>query len=207
MDKLIQKINKLRNSELKKKIDKRLSEFRLMNKKGDREWFSELCFCLLTANTSAEMGLRVQKHLGYEGFTTHKTQEELADRLKNAKSRFYNTRACYIHLANEHKDIKKKLLEQKDKRQWLVDNIKGLSYKEASHFLRNIGFFEYAIIDKHILRLMHENRMIKEIPKSMNKKYYFEYEKILGKLADKVKMQQGELDPYLWYMKTGKVLK
>ena len=38
--------------------------------------------------------------------------------------------------------------------------IKGLGYKEASHFLRNIGFPGYAILDKHILNSLREMGVI-----------------------------------------------
>ena len=34
----------------------------------------------------------------------------------------------------------------------LNKDIKGLGFKEASHFLRNVGFRGYAILDKHILQ-------------------------------------------------------
>jgi N-glycosylase/DNA lyase len=207
MNILIHKVNELKKSETGIKVAERIKSFKEINKKGNKEWFSELCFCLLTANTSAEMGIRVQNQLGYKGFTDYKTEKELVDRLRKAKSRFYNRRGYFIHLANRYKNIKDILMKQDDKRKWLAENIKGLGYKEASHFLRNVGFLDFAIIDKHILRLLHENNLIKEKPDCVNKKCYIEYENILDELAKKVNLQQGELDLYLWYLKTGKVLK
>lgn len=207
MNKLIENINKLKRSDIKDKIEKRLEEFQKLNKKSSKEWFSELCFCLLTANTSAEMGIRVQNQLGYKGFTDYKDEKELVNRLKKARSRFYNRRAHFIHLANKHKSIKTILKKQKDMREWLVENIKGLSYKEASHFLRNVGYFDYAILDKHILKTLHENILIPQIPSSMNKNNYLLFEQILGRLSKRMSMSQGELDLYLWYLKTGKVQK
>jgi N-glycosylase/DNA lyase len=206
MNRLIEQVNELRTHGIRKEIDSRVKKFKIMNKKGNKEWFSELCFCLLTANTSAEMGIRVQKQLGNGGFVCS-SEKEMVERLKKAKSRFYNRRGNFIFEANKHKKIKTILKKQEDKREWLVKNIKGLSYKEASHFLRNVGFFDYAIIDKHILRLLHENKMISSVPECMNKNCYLNYENKLQKLADKLNLTQGELDLYLWYMKTGKVLK
>jgi len=41
----------------------------------------------------------------------------------------------------------------------------------------------------------------------MSKKKYLEIEKQLEKIAGEVNMNLAELDFYLWYMKTGKVLK
>ncbi len=207
MNQLIANINQLKKSDIKIQIDKKLEEFQKLKKRSNKEWFSELCFCLLTANTSAEMGIRVQKQLGYKGFTEYKDEAELIQRLKNVKSRFYNRRGHFIHEANKHKDIKSILKKQKDMREWLVENIKGLSYKESSHFLRNIGFFDYAILDKHILRTLEENKLIPKIPDSMNKKNYLLFEKILARLSKRLNLSQGELDLYLWYLKTGKILK
>ena len=45
-----------------------------------------------------------------------------------------------------------------ERRDWLAQDprIKGLGYKEASHFLRNIGFKGYGILDKHIVRSLFE---------------------------------------------------
>jgi N-glycosylase/DNA lyase len=204
---LTEKVEELKNSETGTQIKERIEFFKKLNRKGNKEWFSELCFCLLTANTSAEMGINVQKKLGYKGFTEFNNEKELIERLKKAKSRFYNRRGHFICLANKYKNIKDILLTEKDKRKWLVDNIKGLGYKEASHFLRNVGFFDYAILDKHILRLLHENKLIKKIPSCPDMKCYLDYEAKLGKIARKTKLSQGELDLYLWYMKTGKVMK
>ena len=104
--KLIKTLEELRNSEIKHLVEERIKEFEKVNKKSNKEWFSELCFCLLTANTSAELGLRIQKELGYKGFTEFKTEEKLAERLKNVKYRFYNRRAHFIALANNFKNIK-----------------------------------------------------------------------------------------------------
>ena len=102
----------------------------------------------------------------------------------------------------------KKFKNSNDARQWLVDNIKGIGWKEASHFLRNIGYLDLAIIDRHILSNMQEHGLIKaNEKKGLTKKRYLIYEKILQQIAEEVEMLPGELDLYLWYRKTGKVLK
>jgi N-glycosylase/DNA lyase len=111
--------------------------------------------------------------------------------------------------ARKHLDIKDRItkLEEFQAREWLVKNIKGLGYKEASHFLRNVGYKNLAILDRHIVNLMLEHGYIEEKPKSLNRKIYTELENIFKKIADKLKMSMAELDMYMWYMKTGKVLK
>ena len=50
------------------------------------------------------------------------------------------------------------------------------------------------------------NKIIKK-PKKLDKKVYLEIEKKLKEIAKKTKTNLAELDLYLWYMETGKVLK
>jgi N-glycosylase/DNA lyase len=92
-------------------------------------------------------------------------------------------------------------------RAWLVENVKGLGWKEASHFLRNVGYFDVAIIDRHILSNLREHGVIPDDKKGLTKRRYLEYEGILRRMADDLGMSLGELDLFLWYRKTGKVLK
>ncbi|MBW3021610.1 N-glycosylase, partial [Candidatus Woesearchaeota archaeon] len=92
-------------------------------------------------------------------------------------------------------------------RELLVTNIKGLGYKAASHFLRNVGYKNLAIVDRHIVNILVENKIIKQKPKTITKKLYFDIETKLDKISKQINMSQAELDLYLWYMKTGKVLK
>ena len=77
-------------------------------------------------------------------------------------------------------------LQREERRAWLVDNIKGLGYKEASHFLRNIGFDDYAIIDSHILDLLERYNLIKQ-PKTLTRKKYTENRKHLTNTCNKNK--------------------
>ena len=64
----------------------------------------------------------------------------------------------------------------------MIKNIKGLGYKESSHFLRNIGFDDYAIIDFHIVDILVKHNLI-ERPKSLTKRKYLEIEDTLRDLA------------------------
>jgi N-glycosylase/DNA lyase len=54
---------------------------------------------------------------------------------------------------------------------------------------------------------MIELNIISEAPKSISKKRYLEYEMILERAAKKLGMPLGKMDLYLWYRKTGEVLK
>ena len=70
-----------------------------------------------------------------------------------------------------------------------------------------MGYTDYAIVDRHILNVLLDNKVIKEKPLSLNKKVYLEIEGKLALIGKKLKMNQAKLDLYLWYIKTGKVLK
>jgi len=197
---LINEIKNLERSEIKEVVEKRLNEFKELGK----NWFSELCFCILTANSKAETALKVQKELGYYGFSSM-PRKEIAECIKRNKHRFHNNKAKYIVEARKFKNIQEIVLREKEAREWLVENVKGLGYKEASHFLRNVGYENYAILDRHILNLMKENGMINDV--KLGKKNYLEIEKKFLELAKKTGMSAAKLDLYMWFMRTGKVLK
>ena len=205
---IINQIYELQNSEISKVVEKRLGEFEELGKKGNDEWFSEMCFCLLTANSRARTAIEIQKQLGVKGFK-EAGEETISDIIKINKHRFHNNKAKYIVCSRANKDIKDKLarMSEVESREWLVKNIKGLGYKEASHFLRNVGKKNLAILDRHILNLMTENKIIKEKPKSLTKNNYLEIEEKFNNLAEKLEMSSAELDLYMWYMMTGEVLK
>jgi len=89
-----------------------------------------------------------------------------------------------------------------------VENIKGFGWKEASHYLRNIGYFDLAIIDRHIINNLLEHKILDLDPKKgLTKKRYLLVEKILELVSEELGILPGELDLYMWYRKTGKVLK
>jgi len=144
-----------------------------------------------------------------DGFLTL-DELELAKKLKQLGYRFPNVRARYIIEARQKiKELDELLKTEKDAkkiRAWLVKNIKGLGLKESSHFLRNIGFFDVAIIDFHIIDLLVRIGLIHK-PKSLTKAKYLEIEALLRELSEKVSLTLGELDLFLWYLETGKVLK
>jgi N-glycosylase/DNA lyase len=202
MKKLVDAVSELQKKEIKKKIDVRMKEF---DSVGDV--FSELCFCILTANFNAEKSINIQKNVR-KGFH-NMPEERLAKFLKNHGHRYPNARANYIVHSRKCKESLEDVLNYRDEnkiREWLVKNVKGLGYKEASHFMRNIGFRNVAIIDFHIIDLLVKYKII-ERPKTITKKRYLEIEQVLARLAAKLHISLAELDLYLWYMETGKILK
>jgi N-glycosylase/DNA lyase len=197
---LAKKVLEFKKSDKYPEVRKRLKEFNFESKEH-HEWFSELCFCLLTANASAEAGIRVQKAIGKGFLSLH--PDKLSKRLKELKYRFPNVRAKYIHEARKCHKIKDMIkgMPSEQAREFLVENVKGLGMKEASHFLRNTGRTDVAIIDRHIMRVLGHP------VKSINKRNYLDMEDRLLRLAKLTKTNQAELDLILWSIQTGKVLK
>jgi len=211
MNKLIERVKGI-DERTKDIVELRLNEFRDFKNKKNDEWFSELCFCLLTANSRASSAIAIQKELGFSGFSSAE-HEKIVETIKRNKHRFHNNKAKYIVEARKHVQIKDFIQELVDERgvlearEWLVDNVKGLGYKEASHFLRNVGFDGVAILDRHIINLMIEHELLKEKPKSLNRINYLLIEQELNKFAEHMGMTPAELDLSMWYLKTGNVLK
>ncbi len=205
---LVREVNRLKEGEVSKLIANRMREFEELGGRSNEEIFKELAFCLLTANYSAEGGIKIQKAIG-DGFITL-PKEELERRLRELGHRFPRARAEYIvearRLLPTLKDILRSFDDEKKLREWLARNVKGLGYKEASHFLRNIGYKNVAIIDYHIVDVLVRFGVI-EKPRTLTKRKYLEIESILERIARETGLTLGELDLYLWYMETGKVLK
>ena len=198
----------LRSSEALNLLESRLADFREFRSASAEVLFSELCFCILTANTSAEMGLRTQNGIGIDGFL-HLTRDQLSKRLKDLKYRFYNVRSRFIVDARNVIEVLPEIVNSEDpikSREFLIDNVPGISYKEASHFLRNVGVFDLAILDKHILRMMRDIDPAMDLKVTPHRKY-LEKEQIFMEYSRSAGMEPGALDLYLWFMATGKVIK
>jgi len=181
---LAKEVEKLKKSKTSKLIKKRINEFEKMQRVSNEKLFSELCFCLLTANFNAEKAIKIQKEIG-KGFL-NLSEKQLSSKLKQLGHRFPNARAKYIVKARKVKSKLKQVLSSfengKQAREYFVREIKGLGFKEASHFLRNIGFDDVAIIDFHIIDVLSKHGLIKK-PKTLNKKKYLEIEEVLEKLS------------------------
>lgn len=128
--------------------------------------FREAVYCFLTPATKAESAYATHKVLFMDGFFFRASQEEIAACLR-AKPyiRFHNQKAQRLLFWREYgKKIITDMLaiaEESDKREFLVENVYGMSYKEASHFLRNIGMGRsLAILDRHIINFMKESAML-----------------------------------------------
>jgi len=204
-------IQKLRNIEEQAKdlVEEKINEFKNLGLNGtELDLFSELCFCVLTANFSARGGIKAQNNIGKIKFA-NLSLEELYNELLKVGHRFAWTRSKYIvenrSLIGKLKDILK--LPTFEGRKILVKSAKGIGWKEASHFLRNTGKMNVAILDKNILRILYHEGIIKEIPKNWTEKKYLYIENIFFDLSNEFGKTPGETDLYIWYLIKGKVEK
>jgi N-glycosylase/DNA lyase len=185
-----------------------------VDKTDNERIFEELVFCLLTANTSAVIGMKAVDSV--RDILIDGNLKEIQDKLKKAGYRFPNKRAEYIVEAREKfkqdynfdfKKIIESYSDTKELREFFVNNVKGLGYKEESHFLRNIGIFGLAILDKHILRSLKEFGVIDEVPKNLNRNRYLEIEQKFIEFSNNLNINMDELDLLLWSMKNGQIMK
>ena len=195
-------------SDFSRAVENRRQDFIRAGKSSPEIIYGELCFCILTANTSAEMGIRTQEIIGLEGFLNF-DEVTMRKKLKEARYRFYNVRSKFLVQSRWIVDELPHIIAMKDRigaRDYLVNNLKGIGYKEASHFLRNVGVFDFSILDKHILNMIR-----KEYPERKflvgSRKNYLETEKTILEFADSISLEPGILDLYLWKIATGKLLK
>jgi len=201
----------------KKDILSRLEEFRKVWSSGDEEEiFYELAFCLLTPQSKAKSCWAAISSMREEDILLHGTTDEIRQTLHHCV-RFHNKKAQYLadakklFLSDGRVFIKPVIENFSDVyacREWLVKNIRGLGYKEASHFLRNIGLGDnIAILDRHILRNLRRFGVIKEIPDSLGISKYLRIEQDLIAFSKQIRIPPAHLDLLLWYKETGEIFK
>lgn len=176
-------------------IKQRLEDFKKV--KGD-DIFYELCFCILTPQSNAKKCDKAVQLLKNSNF---KNKNINPVEFLRTNTRFHNNKAKYLL------EMKKQYPDIELNREYLVKNIKGLGLKEASHFLRNIGKTDLAILDRHILKNLKKHNAIKEIPKTLTKNKYLEIEQQFKDFAKKAKIPIDHLDLLFWSTETGEVFK
>jgi N-glycosylase/DNA lyase len=191
-----------------KEISARLADFAAV---PPSEYFLELAYCLLTPQSSAVNAgkavdiLREGRFLD-EGF-------DPAPVLGNKEHyiRFHRTKAARLLEARDRfASIAARLAvggPSPEMREWLVENVTGLGWKEASHFLRNIGHRELAILDRHILKNLVAAGALRAVPKALTRKRYLAIEKNFAAYARKAGIPMDELDLLFWSLETGQILK
>ncbi|PYS92801.1 MAG: hypothetical protein DMF64_08070 [Acidobacteria bacterium] len=200
----------------RKEIRARLAQFESVWHGGsDERLWEELVFCIFTAGASARMGLRSIEAV--RPLLADGAHEELAAVLTGVH-RYPRSRSGYIVATRDYlrADCNLRLRARLNsfadplaRRDWLArtSGIKGLGYKESSHFLRNVGLRGYAILDKHILRSLFELGIIASPDPPTTRARYLATEDLLRRFARTARIAFDELDLVLWSMKTGEILK
>ncbi|HMD14927.1 MAG TPA: DNA lyase, partial [Bacteroidota bacterium] len=154
-------------------IRKRLEDFQKIPKE---EYFYELVYCLLTPQSSAVNAGKAVGLLKERNFFETEIDPESLLHQKDFYVRFHKTKARHLtamklqfsliarHLSNGS--------SSRELREWLIQNVKGLGRKEASHFLRNIGHKNLAILDRHILKNLVRVGALGHLPKTLTPKRY-----------------------------------
>jgi N-glycosylase/DNA lyase len=189
-------------------IRRRLEEFASV---PATEYFYELVYCLLTPQSSAVNAARAVSAMQEADVFGRGADPAPILFRKEAYIRFHNTKARRILEAREHfQEIAVRLAGNspgRAVREWLVVNVKGMGWKEASHFLRNIGYRNLAILDRHILRNLKLHGVIRSYPASLTPKRYLAIERAFEKFAAAVEIPMDELDLLFWSRETGEILK
>jgi N-glycosylase/DNA lyase len=202
---------------IKKDIEKRLLDFKKIWLEGNnKDIFCELAFCILTPQSKARNAWKAISELRDTNLLFKGSEEEMLPYLNIV--RFNKTKAKNLYLLRQQmvdekgnfmtKDFFSKFDSPFEMREWIVKNIRGMSYKEASHFLRNIGFGQdLAILDRHILKNLAALEVIKEVPKTVTPKLYKEIENKLRIYCSEVQIPMENIDLLLWYLEAKDIFK
>ncbi len=197
-------------------VEARLTDFRAAGRGSDEQGFEELCFAILAIQSSARSSDAAVRALRDQGLLWSAPPTAIAHFLQH-RTRFHNHKAAYIVRARERffppggptlcQDLEA-FDSSRDARTWLVAEVDGFGYKEASHFLRNIGRGEdLAILDRHILRNLLRHRVIGRMPKSLTPKRYLVIEERMREFAGRLGISVGVLDLVWWSRQTGEIFK
>ncbi|WP_288770791.1 N-glycosylase/DNA lyase [uncultured Sneathia sp.] len=199
-------IEKLYES-IKEEIDKKIDEYKEAFNYDNKDFFAEIAFCILTPQSKALNAWKIIQTLKENDLLFTADSDTLENYLNSI--RFKKTKAKRLVSLREKLSINgsleaKKIIFNGDDvfkiREWLVKNIDGFGYKEASHVLRNLGFGEdIAILDRHILRNLLKLEVIDEIPKTLTPKKYMDIEEKMRKYSNKIDISMDRLDLLFWY--------
>jgi N-glycosylase/DNA lyase len=181
------------------KLFARRTVLQFRDEKTPEQIFYELCFAICAPQTTFKSNLKVSAELMSVGFFKNDiSKEELEEIVK--PTRFFRNKSRYLMNAKENfHDIYclvKSNYSCHMKRLLLVDRVPGLGMKAASHFLRNMGYNDLAIIDTHVLKFLDC-----QTPKS--KREYTEIEHIFFIVAESIDLTVAELDAIVWKYYSG----
>jgi len=190
-------------------IRRRLREYKAVPVSG---YFYELLYCLMTPQSSAVNAAKAQRRFEEADFKHCELDpvpflftDEYYIRFHHSKSRWITEMK---HRYEEIEAVTVGPMSAAEKREWFVKHVKGLSYKEATHFLRNIGRNEgLTILDRHILTNLKRYGVIRSLPPSLTKKRYLQIERKFLRFAEETGISADELDLLFWSAEAGEILK
>lgn len=199
---------------IKCRIKSRLDYLERVYIRGGSRLWAELVFCLMTPQSKARSACMAVVEL-YQSDLLHSTDVMAISNVLKKHIRFHNNKSLYIvEAASKFDDICSSIEATSDKvalRNMLFKQVKGMGLKEASHFLRNIGFgHDVAILDRHILRVMES---LEILPVGMTSKEsltlgkYLQIEDNLRQYSIDTKIPLEYIDFVFWYKATDDIFK
>jgi N-glycosylase/DNA lyase len=197
---------------------------------SEKQLWEELCICILSSNVPYELALSAFYHLHENRFLdvdrimadpclSRKIKSELSRRIYEPKRRdgtfrkyrFPNVRAsdiakAAITLYRENSGLYgllRNFRSEKEARSFLASNVSGVGLKEASHFLRNIGYSEsLAIVDTHVISFLVDIGELSDKVTTVTPAVYMKIEKILVDLCGNLGLNISFFDKAIWkYMR------
>ena len=203
------------HSEREEEIKRRLNEFEEVGRSAsDLELFEELVFCICAAGYSARGAMRCVEAIKpalMDGDVNEVARMMSFHRYAKSRARYIVHTREYLkrELGFKLKEKLSSITDHYERRDFLALNrdIKGIGYKEASHFLRNIGYKGYAILDRHVLRCLNELGVLEDERHPKTRRQYIEAEEKVKEFSQRIGISVDELDLLLWSYRTGEILK
>lgn len=210
----LEEIHRVYNK-IKSDIEGRIAEFRKLLEENDHiKIFKEFIFCLLTPQSNAKVCWNAVERMFENNRIFSMSVDEIAMNLRGIRFKYTKAERIVLAIKSFFSEDEFVLLDSLKKmgslerREFLVRNVMGYGYKEASHFLRNISLgLDLAILDRHILRNLLRYGVIENIPRSLTRKNYLLIENKMKKFADEISIDLAHLDFVFWYMETGEIFK
>ena len=191
-------------------IRNRLLEFKeTFQKADDLQIFHELSFCILSSGVGPKIAGQCMRAIGEK--LADGEEDELLGRIQTIHKYAENASRYIVftreYLKEEHGFLLKSLVssfeDRVERRDFFAKNpgIKGLGYMQASHFLRNLGFSGYAILDRNNLASLSELGITGETKYPLTRKRYLETESLMTEAARELGVSLDEFDLLLWSRK------
>jgi Thermostable 8-oxoguanine DNA glycosylase len=203
-------------------IKSRLEEFEDLRDASNRRLFRELVFVILTSRSEAEKCWEAANRLEEKGLLLEGGGDEIEGVLRKQGVSYEKDKAGYI--VENRQELSQPTLQDPSNslkmgdmidpedlqktRKRLVEELKGVGWKTASHFLRNVGYGDdFAILSGYIAKKLHQLGITGSPEPPGNREEYMEMEQKFRTLAKETGIGVRELDLVLWSMETGEVFR